>query len=116
MPKIPAAIVLLGYLTLPISASDRVRISTSGPIVSAGYDFRVRCSVPRQTENRWLEAGIEAYRSSGVQLEGEYAPVTHEFWFHLVPCDAGRAYCWLKRNDSKEAIAYAPVRVVGCPE
>mgnify|MGYP001564618949 CR=1 FL=1 len=111
-------ILIGGLVALGLTAStgDLVRISTSGPIVSAGYSFRVRCSVSRQAENRWLEAGIEAYTSSGVQLDGEYAPVTHEFWFGHIPCDVRQAYCWVRRNDSREAIVKAPVRVVGCAE
>ena len=107
---------LVALLATLWTSPERLSIRISNPLLEAGHSEQVTCRVPPDARNRWLEIGIEDYRSSGIQLEGERAPITHQVLFLRVPCEAGAAYCTLSRNDSTSEKVLAKILISGCQD
>ena len=106
-----AIVLSFGYAIL---AADRVTIRTSSNVIMAGGAIRVTCRVPRHPENRKLTIGLHNYRESQLDLEGEYAPVTHEILYDHIPCETDVAYCIVEDGVGRGAIARQNINVAGC--
>lgn len=106
-----ALAALLGYGLL---SAERVTIKVSPYVVMAGGTVRVTCRVPRHPENRRLTIGLSNYRESQRDLEGEYAPVTHEVTYEHVPCETDLAYCAVEDSAGRGAVARQNLTVAGC--
>lgn len=106
------AVILIPLVGL--SAAERLNIHLSAPILDAGHSEEVVCRVPSDTRNRWLELGIDNYASSGVQLEGEDAAISHRMLFKSLPCGVTGAYCHMSRNDGSSDTVHAQIIVSGC--
>lgn len=76
--------------------------------------MRVRCTVPRDPVNRWLDYGIDGYATSGRQLDGDQARVTHEYVFTHIPCEAGPAFCSLRDARGHTRRATMSFTILGC--
>ncbi len=77
----------------PTKTVETFWLKTSAQVIAEYGSVQLTCHVPRNTENRWVELGIEGYRSSTIPLEGENSAMTHQIWFLHVPCGIGAAYC-----------------------
>jgi len=83
-------------------------------ILSVGGSVWVTCKVPQNAENRGLTMTIEGMRSHFIQLEGDSAPITHQFLFKEVPClgeDYIVASCTIHPSEQR-MIQYIPR--IGC--
>lgn len=101
-----------------LQASDGVRITVYPSQVIVNGSVRLRCTVPRDAEHRWLDMGIEDYRTSGRPLEGEGAPITHEMLIEHVPCIgvAVTAFCVVTNATRKPERAVFMLNVGGCED
>lgn len=97
-----------------VADPPRVTVRANPRVVMAGNAVGVTCRVPRHPDNRGLTVGIDGYRSSYVQLDGEAARVTHLVTYEHVPCEAGDAYCVLADAGGRTWRAAEPVLVSGC--
>ena len=101
-------------LVLALTVDAPLRIRVSPQVVMAGGSVTVICSVPRQTDNRSIEAILNPYRASMRDLEGENAAITHRFEFSRIPCEVTEAVCRLTTNAGKSYIARQGLLVSGC--
>lgn len=106
-------VIALAAATLT-AADEPLRIRVAGRAIFAGGDQRVTCSVARNPKNRLLRLGVEAERSSDVDLTTN-AWVTHELWVKKVTCSAGPAFCEVTDKDGKRTRREQDFRVLGCP-
>lgn len=97
-----------------LAAGDGLRADVSPHVVLAGGTVRLTCSVPRDPDHRWLEMGIEGYRTSGGDLEGERAAVTHTMYIDHMPCGTEEAFCRVDGAVKKPERAVALFQVAGC--
>ncbi len=108
---------VLSVIVLSTSADvPRVSIRVSSRQVMAGQAMRVQCRVPRDADNRLLEASLSNYQISQRPLEGEQAAVTHDFLFDHIPCVVDVASCAVRAVNHKDAIASVSIQVAGCEE
>ncbi len=96
------------------STEPPVQVSVYPRVVFAGGAVRLRCRVPRHPANRELIWGMADYRTSFTALDGEEAAVTHEQLIQAVPCEAGAAFCLVRRSGEPDARAQLDVLVSGC--
>lgn len=86
-----AYVVLLAVLAFGAAqtgASSRVALRVSPTVAFAPADLSVRATVETNSDNRSLQVIAESndfYRSSELQLEGEYAARTNTVSFRSVP-------------------------------
>jgi hypothetical protein len=106
--------VLLLTLFLSLTAPARVYISVTPSVLQAGDSVRLTCTVPKNADNRWLKIGIEGYRTSIFQLDGDSAPITHTFIVQKVGCDTPLAICVVKDNLDREYPAVRELGIAGC--
>lgn len=75
--------LLLGLVGLTAQAADTrvsIRVQEDGHVIT--------CTVPRRAENRTLYVGVVGHLSSERQLDGDWAPLTHQLRLRdLVPCE-----------------------------
>jgi hypothetical protein len=107
-------LVLLTTAILTLLAAGDFWVRTFPRLPSAGDRVIVMCRVPPAAENRSLRLGVEGWTSSEFGLEGKNAPAIHERTFDGIPCEAGAAFCEVRRADGsvRRASAYLNVR---CP-
>lgn len=105
-----------GLLLALILAPAAVTVDVYPRVLIAGGTVRLRCSVPRQAENRQLDYGIEGLSASSVPLEGESAAVTRQVYLQHVPCGVGDAYCAVTRSDGSTRRAVQALSIAGCGE
>lgn len=110
---VPVALVA-AVLAGTVATTPRVTIDVMPRTLLAGGSIRLRCRVPRDAANRRLEFGVEGYRSSQEDLDGENARVFWETIIEHVPCDPGPAYCAVQTNQDKWYRAAADLTVAGC--
>lgn len=84
------ALLLLVSSTVESISRVSIRVQEDGRVIS--------CTVPKHADNRTLYIGVVGWHSSGRQLDGEKAPITHRFEMkRLVPCgedeDHATAFC-----------------------
>lgn len=110
-----ACIALL--LAASSAAGDPGLRATAYPrTILAGGTLRLTCSVPRDPDHRWLEMGIEGLRTSGGDLEGDRAAVTHVMLIDHVPCGSSEAFCRVESALGKPERAVSGFTVGGCGE
>lgn len=97
----------------PVTATP-VTVSVYPQTVMAGGAVRLRCTVPKDPANRWLDYGLDGYTGSGRQLDGAAAPVTYQVTVDHLPCDVGPAYCRLTRAGKPPVTATRAVLVAAC--
>lgn len=102
------------FLAMFLLAPEPVSIHAPA-VIMAGSSVRIACQVPRQADNRWLEIALVPYRSSGVQLDGDQAPITHEVIYEHVPCAVTEADCILSTTTRKH-YATQTVLIAGCDQ
>lgn len=90
------------------------RISIYPQVLFAGGALRLRCSVPPAPANRWLDFGVQDYRTSGEELDGEKAVVTHETIIDHIPCNVGPAFCAVTDANGKVRTVTAAYEMAGC--
>ena len=83
-------------------AAPRISIDVTPAVLFEGAAVRITCRVEPDANNRYLEWGLNDYRSSRVELEGADARRTHEWVITRVPCDPGAAFCRLRRVDEHD--------------
>lgn len=98
-------------LLVTVAAEAPVRINVNPYVLFEGGSVRLRCSVPRQAANRKLTWGIEFYRSSEIQIDGEDSQVTHEWLIQNVPCGSGPAFCRLQRAGERDALVTQAISI-----
>lgn len=106
------AFVALTALLLLFSSGLSIRITPR--IVFLGGAVRLTCKVPPNNNNRWLDAILPGYRSSGQQLEGADAKITYEFLFEHIPCIVDEGVCAVTDNMGDTQYARLPLQVAGC--
>jgi hypothetical protein len=94
-------------MTGSLGATDRLSLRVSPAVAFAPANLIVRATVPANKDNRAIEIiadSDEFYRSSEIQLDGEYAPRVSRFEFRSMPSGVYSVRAILK--DSRgEAIA-----------
>jgi hypothetical protein len=103
-------------LFLTLAAPGRVYIATMPLVLQAGDNVRITCTVPKNPDNRWLKMGIDGYRTSTFQLDGDSAPITHSFIVQKVPCETPVAICVVEDNLGKTWTATRELGIAGCGE
>jgi hypothetical protein len=107
--------VLLGVLSLTGAVSQAadipaVSLTVKPVVLFAGRDVRATVRTPRNPLNRELRVVVEAsdyYASSEVELDGDGAPVTHQFTWKELPAGAYRAEAILTRADGhRQTVAH----------
>lgn len=104
---------LLLPLLLVVSSHDRLEIRVTPHTPMAGDSIRLTCRVEPNDANRWLVLGLVDYRTSGVQLDGAQAAITHTVTYDHVPC-VDTAYCLLYENTGRQIQRVETVEVAGC--
>lgn len=99
---------------LAFSAPTRVSIAVLPTVLQVGGTVRITCTVPHHPDNRWLTIGIPGYRTSGGDLDGASAPVTHTMYVEHVPCEAEEVVCEVTDALGKVYRAARPLVVAGC--
>lgn len=91
------AVILIAFALLARPRHEKTVetfwLKTSAQVLAENGSVRLTCHIPRSEDNRWVELGIEGYRSSRMDMEGENAPKTFQILFQRVPCGVGAAYC-----------------------
>lgn len=103
-------------LATSTAAGDGLRATAYPRTILAGGTVRLTCSVPRDPDHRWLEMGIEGLRTSGGDLEGERAAITHVMLVDHVPCGTSEAFCRVDGAIHQPERAVAAFLVGGCGE
>lgn len=103
-------------LAAVLLAPSAVSIDVLPHVLLPGGTIRLRCAVPRDAANRWLEYGIEGVSSSGMPWEGEQAAVTRQVYIQHVPCGAGDAFCAVTRADGSTRRAVQTLTLAGCED
>ena len=108
------AALLLALALLPPTVPT-FWLKVSARVIAENGSLQLTCHVPRDADNRWVELGIEGYRASTIDMEGENSPMTFQILFKRVPCGIGAAYC----NSggipgSHVQTAKLPILVSGC--
>jgi len=89
-----------------------VAISVRPAVMFEGGSLWLRCWVPRDPANRYLEWGVTDYRSARIELDGDKAPANHEWLIEHVPCDVGPPFCRLLRADrARDVLVQQPIEV-----
>lgn len=101
-------------LLLTLTAPGRVYIATMPLVMQVGDSVRITCTVPKHPDNRWLKIGMDNYRTSTVQLDGDTAAITHVFLVSHVPCDTPIAVCVVEDNLGKTFTASRELVIAGC--
>lgn len=101
-------------LLLLSAAPARVSIAVLPTAAMVNGTVRITCTVPRHPDNRWLTIGIPGYRTSGGDLDGASAPVTHTMYVEHVPCEAEEVVCEVTDALGKVYRAARPLVVAGC--
>jgi hypothetical protein len=87
--KVRACLVGVAFLFSGVlGASEKLSIRVSPAVAFAPANLIVRTTIEADHENRAIEIIAEAdqfYRSSEIQLNGEYAPRTKTFEFRSLP-------------------------------
>jgi hypothetical protein len=108
-------LVLLGVLALTGAVSQAadppaVTLSVKPVVLFAGRDVRATVRTPRNPDNRQLRVVVEAadyYASSEVELDGDGAPVSHQFTWKELPAGSYRAEAILTRSDGhRQTVAH----------
>lgn len=113
------SLVLILFFALWVAAAvalPPVTIDVLPRAMLPGATIRLRCMVPRDAANRWIDYGIEDVSSSGMPWEGEQAAVTRQVFIDHVPCGAGDAFCAVRRADGSVRRATTSLTVAGCGE
>lgn len=79
-------------------------------VVFEGQNVRVQCRVPRHPSNLTVQFGVDGWRSSEKPVD----KVTFEMLLEGVPCEAGQAFCLVRRAGGAEKLVVAPFAIVGC--
>lgn len=104
------------YLALAaVAAEQPVSVRVYPTVILKYQAIRLTCRVAQDARNRWLEWGVDGYRSSRVQLDGDQARITHEWTIDRVPCDVGPPFCRLVRTDGEVSVT-AQLEVGGCDQ
>lgn len=89
-----------------------VAISVRPAVLFEGGAVWLRCWVPRDPANRYLEWGISDYRTARIELDGDKAPANNEWTITHVPCDVGQPFCRLQRADgARDVLVTQPIQV-----
>ena len=81
-------LTILAATVTPVRAGERVGLHVTPWVALAPADLRVRATVEANKDNRSIEIIAESdsfYRSSEVDLEGEFAPRTTLIQFRSLP-------------------------------
>lgn len=101
-----------------LNADSIVSVDVHPRVLPANATVRLRCTVPRHTDNRLLEYGVVAdgipVWSSQRDLEGESAPAIYTVFIDHVPCGGEAAYCAVRRVDGRWRVAQMAIEV-SCP-
>lgn len=103
-------LIFLAFLSSP----PRVSITVTPAAVLVNETLRLVCTVPRHPDNRWLTMGIPGYRTSGGDLDGEAAPITHTMFVTHVPCEVDEVVCEVTDALGRTYRAARPITVAGC--
>lgn len=111
-------ITLPVLMLLGLTNSDRLAVRVSPAVIMKGGAFNLFCHVPRDPDNRVVEYGVVGLRpGSQRDLAGDKAPIT---WGPIlvehVPCEAGPAYCAVKKNDGTWQRVEVPLHVAACED
>ncbi len=101
-------------IALTLASADKVRLDVNPLVLQSGGTVRVTCRVPRHALNREVVWGFENYLADTRQLDGEESRITWEAFFTHMPCDAGNAFCEVKRADGTKARLTQHVEIAGC--
>lgn len=91
-----------------LEASAQLEIRVNPRVYFSGATVHLTCRVTPDAANRWLYWGIEDYRQSRVQLDGENARITHEWFINNVPCQ-GAAFCRVVQADGRVILETMPL-------
>ena len=113
------AAILIAFAIIAHPSHDKTVetfwLKTSAQVIAENGSLQLTCHVPRHEDNRWVELGIEGYRSSTIGMEGENSPKTFQILFKRVPCGVGAAYCTVGGiPGSRVASTKLTVLVSGC--
>lgn len=96
---------------------ERPVVTVSPHVVLEGGAAHVICRVPLDARNRWVDIGVEGWFATGREIHGEDGPITFDLPTQdHAPCDAGPAFCELRRNSGKPLRAESAFEVHGCDE
>lgn len=109
-----ACLALTLVATSAAAGDGGLRAAVYPRTILAGGTVRLTCSVPHDPDHRWLEMGIEGLRTSGGDLEGERAAVTHVMLIERVPCGTEEAFCRVDGAVHQPERALALFLVGGC--
>lgn len=84
-----------------LEPSGPVRIEVRPQIVQFGAPIRIRCYVQPDSENRWVDIGVQGVSVSRVQLDGD-SSVVQERTVKESPCDDQIAFCVLTQTQNRE--------------
>jgi hypothetical protein len=111
----PFLYVLSTVLVLStVGTEPRVSIHVSSRNVYVDQALRIRCTVPHNPDNRFVEAAIDDSQYSQRPLEGEFAAITNDFFFDHLQCVDDRASCAVRTMNRSDAVASLSITVVGC--
>lgn len=107
------ALLALALVAAGVAPNDvgRVAITVRPTVLFAGDSVWMRCWVPSDPENRYLQWGIADYRESTVELDGDKAARNYEWLIERVPCDAGRPFCRVIRAKGRDVLVTATLEV-----
>lgn len=103
--------LMLGWLLLLNAHAVSVDVSPHVAMEPAHASIIVR--VPRHPENRGLYVVADGYRSSFVQLDGEFAPAILEIQWAAVPAGDYDITARVVSNTALLASAHTNLRVIG---
>jgi hypothetical protein len=103
--------------TAAATASQPLSIKASPAVSFAPADLIIRTSVDPDADNRSIEVVAESpdfYRSSTMQLEGDRAPKTTQFYFKSLPPGEYEISATVVTADGgRRAVARTQVKVIG---
>ena len=115
-----ARLIALGMTlaaTAAVGANQPVSIKASPAVSFAPADLIIRTSVDPDADNRLMEVVAESgdfYRSSSIQLEGDRAPKTTQFYFKSLPPGEYEISATVITSDGqRRAAARTQVKVIG---
>src|SRR5258708_4237005 len=88
MRRLLAACGLIVTAVLPLNGREPLTLAVSPAFAFAPATVRVRAQIEPSADNRRLTIvadGIELYRSSEIQIDGDKAPRLFELWFQEMP-------------------------------
>jgi len=107
---------LIGTTVLPLNGREPLTIAVSPAFAFAPATVRVRARIEPNADNRRLTIvadGVEFYRSSEIQIDGEQAPKTFELFLRDVPGGEYEVYAVLTDTLGRQrAIARQATRVM----